>query len=196
MFNLFPQLIILLSLVAIIVILIRRIPRLKEIKIEERQKEKTTHPLLYKSFNILKKLLTILKNFSLNIFKKLYQRVKEIKERKETKPKTEKEVKELVIAPLPAEKTKAVPYDEIIGLLEKAAKFFGSGNFSEAEKTYIEIIKKDSKNARAYKGLGNLYLKQGNFKDAKSSFEQVLKINPNDQEAKIEIKVIESKMPR
>ncbi|MEW6408136.1 MAG: tetratricopeptide repeat protein [Patescibacteria group bacterium] len=194
MFNLFPQLIILLSLVAIIVIFIRRIPKLKEVKIEEKPKEKTTHPFFYKLFNIFKKLLTILKDFSLNIFRRLYQSAKEIKEKKETKLKAEKEVKELVTTLLPAEKTKAVFYDEI-SLFEKAAKFFGSGNFSEAEKTYIEIIKKDPKNVRAYKGLGQIYLKQRNFKDAKAAFEEVLKIDPQDQEIKTELKVIESKMP-
>lgn len=195
MFNLFPQLIILLSLVAIIVILIRQIPKLKEVKIEEKSQKKTTRLFFYKLFNIFKKLLIVLKDFSLNIFRKLYQKVKEIKEKKDAKLKTQKEVKELVATPSLAKKTRAVPYDEF-SLFEKAAKFFGSGNFSEAEKTYIEIIKKDPKNIQAYKNLGNLYLKQGNLRDAMSSFEQVLKINPNDQEAKTEIKVIESKMPR
>lgn len=197
MFNLFPQLIIFFAVVAIIVIIVRRLPKLSEVKAEEKKSEfkKKATNLFEKFINFCKKFLSAFKNFSVSIFKKLYLRAQEIKEKKEKAPQMEKEVKELVTTASPTEKLKITTQDEIIDLLQKAAKFFGSGRFSDCEKIYIEVIKKDPKNLHAYKGLGKLYLKQGNLTDAKASFEEALKLKPGDFEAREKLKETENKIP-
>jgi tetratricopeptide (TPR) repeat protein len=195
MFDLFPQLIIFLALAAIVVILARRLPKLQEIEVNKETQKKPTNILLAKFLAFWKRSFLAFKFFSVDIFRKLYRKTKEIREKRKIIPQSEKEIKELVSTPPPIEKIKVVAQDEIVGLLERAAKFFGSGNFGEAERTYIEIIKKDPKNFYAYKGLGKLYLKQGNLKDAKASFEEALKLKPGDLEAINGLEEIKSKMP-
>lgn len=80
------------------------------------------------------------------------------------------------------------PANKVIDLLEQASNLFGSGQYPEAEKTYIEIIKLDPRNFRAYKGLGKIYVRQNNTPDAVASFEQALKLSPGDEEAVEELK--------
>lgn len=198
MFKLFPQLIILIALVAIIVIVARRIPKLAEVKVEEKkpQPESKWRKILQSILNFARKAIAAIKIFSFNLIKRLVSKIKEIREKREVQPEAKKEVKELVKEALPVQKAEVSVTDGIIDLLEKASKMFGAGDFTGAEKAYIEIIKKDPANSRAYKGLGKIYLKQNNLKDARASFEQVLKIKTDDEDAKMEIRVIESKIAR
>lgn len=54
----------------------------------------------------------------------------------------------------------------------------------EKEEIFLRIIRQNPKDIKAYKELGNLYLEDKNYQDAKSAFEEVLKINPEEEIAK------------
>jgi tetratricopeptide (TPR) repeat protein len=60
--------------------------------------------------------------------------------------------------------------------------------FISEEKKYIETIIKNPRDIKTYRSLGLLYLAQKNYKDAKESFKQILKINSKDKEAKKKLK--------
>lgn len=66
-------------------------------------------------------------------------------------------------------------------------------NLLAQEKEYINRIAKNPKDKTAYLQLGKLYLAQENFKDAESSFTEVLKIDPDNEEAKEELEKLEGK---
>lgn len=207
MFDFFPQIVIILSIAVIVVILARAFPRLEKVKIDKEREKKRIYNFFRQIYGFFqkvavfsKKIIHILKIVSFNFSQKIYHKIKRIREERKAKIKAEKERKELTSKSLGKEGLKlsdgSIPSKEIINLQEKAKKFLEEKNFPEAEKIYLEIIKRDPQNIDAYKGLGQVYLKQNNLKDAKASFEYVLKIKPDDKEAKIELRVIESKMPR
>jgi len=57
----------------------------------------------------------------------------------------------------------------------------------EKEENLLRTLKQNPKDVKAYRELGFLYLEQDNFQDAKAAFEEVLKINPDDEIAKQEL---------
>jgi len=61
-------------------------------------------------------------------------------------------------------------------LSAKIKELLKGNNLDEVEKKYIEIIKLNPKNIVAYKELGNLYLEQKKYKEAKEIFEYISKI--------------------
>lgn len=70
--------------------------------------------------------------------------------------------------------------------------------FKTEETKLLHTIAESPKNAANYKKLGDLYLKNNNFKDAEASFGEYLKLNPEDKEAEKvlgEIKEKNGKMP-
>lgn len=60
-------------------------------------------------------------------------------------------------------------------LLTQARYFAKIKNFTEAENLCIEFIKDNPKNCEVYKILGEIYFHQGNFEDARKSFQYALK---------------------
>lgn len=74
-----------------------------------------------------------------------------------------------------------IDQEQIVDLLADAAKNFGGKKYKDAEKNYIEIIKLDPKNIRAYKGLAELYELQGSFDDAIASIDFASKLDPLDR---------------
>lgn len=73
--------------------------------------------------------------------------------------------------------------------VQKVFQNNGAKKMSKEEEC-INLIAQNPKNVHAYKNLGGLYLKQGNLLDAKDCFEQVLKLEENDFEAKEKIEEI------
>lgn len=76
-----------------------------------------------------------------------------------------------------------INHEKVLDSLEKAALSLGAGELSKAEKSYIGVVGLDPRNVRAYKGLAEVYEKQGNFDHAIASLEQVLKIDALDADA-------------
>lgn len=191
MFNFLPQIIIILALAAIIIIIARKWPFVTKIAEVEARTKINTAPKKEKGIGRLVHILKFLGRrfyeFTFFVFKRLLYQFEKLKKKRPAKSEV-KAVSDLVSGkPVIRQITNE---EKIIDLLEQAAKFFGSGNYKKAEETYIEIIKLDPKNIRAYKGLGRMYKKQGNLKDAKASFEHVLQIKPGDSEAREELKNI------
>lgn len=71
---------------------------------------------------------------------------------------------------------------EIDELFSAAAEAEKKENYAEAERLYIHIISLDSKNAAAFKLLGQLYLETGKLTEAKETLEHVLKLTAEDAE--------------
>ncbi len=65
-------------------------------------------------------------------------------------------------------------------MLKEAALLAVEEKFAAAEKKYIEILNLDEKNLEAYRGLGELYLRQKDYEHAKETFEFLLKLNAGD----------------
>ena len=192
MFDFFPQILIILALAAIIVIIVRTLPRVAEMEVSEKNKKIDEKKAYLRGGLFLKAISARIKKFSLSIFQNIALELRKFKLRKEEEPQAEAEIKKLVEEkPISSARRVVTDGEEIIDLLEKAASYFGSGNFKQAEKVYIDVIKRDPKNIRAYKGLGRMYKKQGNLKDARASFEQVIRIKPGDSEAREELKELE-----
>lgn len=61
---------------------------------------------------------------------------------------------------------------------------------SPIEKECIKLIKKDPSNTDAYRKLGDYYLEEGNLKDARLTFQQILKLSPEDENAKEKLREI------
>lgn len=72
-----------------------------------------------------------------------------------------------------------------VARLEKEARHeLLMNNLSAAEKLYIEMIARDPKAIGAYRGLAEIYEKQGNHRDMKASLEQILVLDKHNLEAK------------
>lgn len=191
MFSFFPQIIILLSLVGIIIIIARKIPTLAEAEERElRQAPVVSRDVLKERTKILGRTV---KNFCLFVFKNILTwaiRIKSIfKEtgkaphvvQKQLKPLTARKPRSVQVKKQEVPETQT-EIDPLI-LLNKASDLVENDKLDEAEKIYIEIIKKNPQSIRAYRALGEIYLKRHNFGDAKAAFRQVKKLNPNDKEA-------------
>lgn len=196
MFDFIPQLVIVIALVAIIIIVARKSLKTADVKGEDLKKKESKEWLLLKK--AVRIFIVKVREISLKVFRLLTFRFKKAKEdvkHKATASPEEQDEEELSKLaeekPTAAEQAPMADADEIVDLIEKASGYYGKGDFEAAEKVYIEIISKDPKNHRAYKGLGKIYKRQRNFKDAEASFKQVLKLEPGDQEAKQELKELE-----
>ncbi len=181
-FEYIPQLVIVISLFVIIIIIARKVPKTAEVDESEIIKDKKKSEIK-KIFVIIWESIT---KFYYKVFGKLKRKAKEVKDKARvvSEQDNEDELSRLAEDKIEVENIPQATADEVIDLLESASGFYGKGDFGKAEKIYIEIITKDKKNVRAYKGLGRIYKRQRNFIDAQSSFEQAVKINPEDQEAR------------
>lgn len=68
---------------------------------------------------------------------------------------------------------------EIKALIDKALKFHQSGNLTEAEKIYLEVIKNSPQNASALNLLGLLKLQQNKMNEAVNYIKQATEIHPS-----------------
>jgi tetratricopeptide (TPR) repeat protein len=68
-------------------------------------------------------------------------------------------------------------------LLFEAEEMVRDGRLEGAEKKYIEIIGLDPKNFRAFKDLGEVYLKNQNLNEARQTLEHALRLKKNSERA-------------
>jgi tetratricopeptide (TPR) repeat protein len=86
------------------------------------------------------------------------------------------------------QKLKRVPLDASEGtdpeavkrLLAEAEEFMRQEEYIPAEKRYIEIISHNPKHVKAYEGLGNLYLRNRQYAQARETLLFTLRISPDD----------------
>lgn len=62
-------------------------------------------------------------------------------------------------------------------LLDEARRRAEEAKFKEAEKKYLEVIKLDPKNIEAYRGLGDVYIAQKQYTEAKEIYSFLIKLN-------------------
>lgn len=171
MYNLIPQLLVIISLASILVILGKKLPSalgtMKEGGLESELDSASSlwgkFPQIAASeyqrhfFVIAEKFLRRSVIFSLKVGNLAHRWMRTVKERSEKIP---------------------IPY------LDELTRERSEESFTEREKEFIEMIRKNPKNSDAYRGLGDLYLEEGNARDARLSFAEVLKLNPEDGHAK------------
>lgn len=74
----------------------------------------------------------------------------------------------------------AVDQETIKRLMDEAADLVRQEEYIPAEKRYIEIISHNPKHAKAYEGLGNLYLWNKQYAQARETLLFTLRISPDD----------------
>ena len=73
--------------------------------------------------------------------------------------------------------------DRIKTLLGEARAFARDLKWADAERRYLEVLSLDKRNVDAFRGLGQIYLKQKLYPQAKETFEFLQKINRADDAA-------------
>lgn len=68
-------------------------------------------------------------------------------------------------------------------LLEEGEGMLLLGNTEGAEKKLLAVIRKDTKNIRAYRALGSVYVKKKEWQDAKATYEFIHTLAPEDDAA-------------
>ena len=143
-------------------------PVIKQLEIKRRLLEER----FQRKFNITgKKIFVLLKPLGKRLadkFKNWYQKIIELEEEQRYKLKK---------AGL---KDKGQVNQHTNKLLNEAAALTEQEKYPEAERKYIEILSLDDRNTDAYKGLGELYLKQKDYEHAKETFEFLLQLNEDD----------------
>jgi len=192
-YTLIPQILIILALAGIIIIFARKVPKLSQMQAQTQTVENRKPSVINRS---TKKVIS----FSVNIIRTLFAkivRIKNIKKEQTQKAVKEEEVKELVTerpemtTVVPNKKAaQPVQQEDTVDLYTKANQFFLANQLKKAEKIYLELAKDNPNDTQAYRGLGKIYLKQKNLRDAQSAYEQVVKLAPNDFKAQAEIQKI------
>jgi tetratricopeptide (TPR) repeat protein len=197
MYEFIAKLIIILSIGGILTIIFRKISEFKNMpaediqflaqraektgKISQKIKKINYHNIIQSVVVKLEKILKKLRTIALKSDNWFEQWIKILKNKeKKFKAKARFSKKQLKIQQ--AEK-------------EYPKKKEGKERFVVEEKKYIETIIKNPRDVKTYRSLGLLYLAQKNYKDAKESFKQILKINSKDQEAKKKLEEIEKDKP-
>jgi tetratricopeptide (TPR) repeat protein len=81
---------------------------------------------------------------------------------------------------LDAEKTEKKVEREHRTVITEAKKLASTNRLKQAEKKYLSIIKNDHKNVKAYQGLGDIYLEQGEYAGAVEVFQKVSQLDPTN----------------
>ncbi|PIZ94830.1 MAG: hypothetical protein COX81_02635 [Candidatus Magasanikbacteria bacterium CG_4_10_14_0_2_um_filter_37_12] len=71
--------------------------------------------------------------------------------------------------------------DVVRNLLNEANNAVAQREWQEAEKIYIAIIKRDTKNKEAYKGLADVYFVQEQLDEAKETYKFLLQFDPENE---------------
>jgi tetratricopeptide (TPR) repeat protein len=185
MYNIIPLIIILCCLAVIIFIISKKLPLLatfdvgsipeeKEAETKQKIMEKRLERKAKVFYNRVSPIFKIIGNFFTRKFKDLSDALKDLEEKYKKKAK-----KEILVT-----KEEFIGQEKKLESLQKESEdLLAKDEFIAAEKKYIEMISLDPKNINAYRGLGNLYIAQKNYSDAKQTFEYILKLNKLDDEA-------------
>lgn len=76
-----------------------------------------------------------------------------------------------------------LPAADPVGGLEEAQKARQEERYEEAEKMYIELLKRDAKHVDAYRGLAELYIDQKLYDQAAETLEFLLRLTGDDDRA-------------
>lgn len=176
MYSFFPQLLIFISIVGILVIFLRKIPGVSE--------------LLSKTS--LQKLPEGLRNLIRDrfwpwfkaIMKKLWQYAVEVKDLSKRPAATFQSLSQrfrFSNLHLPKPKLRFLKTENSIErLLVEAQEAAENSKYQEAERLFIRILKKDQANEAAFFGLGRLYLANKKYEEAAETYKFLLKYHPEN----------------
>ncbi len=189
-YTVIPLFLILISITAILVVVIRRFPQLSLLDVDnlpEVKQEKKKDEFLKKRIEAramdakherrikLAPAIQRLKEIQLS-FRKYVGRVERIVVKEKERKRTEESPEE-----------RQVREQELRTLLNDATFASEQGEFSVAEKKYIAAIRIDTKNVEAYRGLAYVYYKQGQIEEAKETYRFLLQLNASDDEVYIRL---------
>lgn len=84
---------------------------------------------------------------------------------------------------LDAEKREKKTEREHRSVITEAKKLADNKRLKQAEKKYLSIIKNDHNNVKAYQGLGEIYIVQGEYQGAAEVFKKVSELDPTNDMA-------------
>jgi len=198
MFELIPQIIIVVSIAGIIVLVARKMPQISSISEEKKTLDMNGANQRFKVPGVLKRIKAKIKSFkrskflhdSLDFFEKMLRKAKvlflkienEISELAEKVKQKSQQVKEkrkgieIIV-------NHKIQSSEVTLTNVQSQNKDEEYNWEDVEKKYIDAISNNPKDIIAYKKLGKLYREHGNTEDAREVYKQILKLNPDDEEA-------------
>ncbi len=72
-------------------------------------------------------------------------------------------------------------------LMLEAGRDVAQEDYETAEKRYLAVLRQDPKNIEAYKGLAQVYQKQGQLIEAKETYQFILHVDPSDEQTLIKL---------
>jgi tetratricopeptide (TPR) repeat protein len=77
--------------------------------------------------------------------------------------------------------------EDLRTMLQEGGFAYDQGDWETAEKKYLAVIRLDAKNKEAYLGLGNVYRKQGQSTEARETYAFVAQLDPNDDAVRVKL---------
>jgi tetratricopeptide (TPR) repeat protein len=81
--------------------------------------------------------------------------------------------------------------DTVNTMIDEAERFEKQEEYIPAEKIYINIISHNPKSINAYEGLGNLYIKSGQYEQARETLKFTLRLAPEDASVNVSLAELE-----
>ena len=174
MYNIIPLFLILTSLFVVIVIITRKFSVLASLDIDTIQAEKEAQFKEQIIGNRLKRNITRYNAKVANIFKPLGNIITDFVKNSYQKLLNFKENYN-------KEEIAESSDNNVESMFSSAEDLIKEEKLEEAEKKFIDIISADSQNLKAFKGLGKLYIDKKQYREAKQTFEHVLKLLEHDE---------------
>lgn len=177
MFTLLPQLVLILAIVALIMILLRRLP---QVTVREEETEIQAAPAPKSPRDQVAEFLQRLRQTITRFLRKAREFALSAKDQT-VKPHYLKRFSEAFHFPhLNRKKSNTGKTADHTEDITKASDFIEGSNLAGAEQIYIKIIANDPSNQEAYEGLGKVYLEQKKYKDAQEVYEYLVKNHPDN----------------
>ncbi len=191
MFDIFPLVIILLCLAAIIFIIVRKFPQLANLDVENLSEEKESR----KKREMIEKRIEekgrmFKKNWArrLKPLRKVWGKIQlqfriyfgkvERLWHHEQAAKLKAELKDM---------SKEDKEQKMANILREADQNLAVNNLEKAEELYISAIKIDAKFAPAYRGLADTYLAKGALEEARQTYRFLLQLDPEDDNTMVKL---------
>lgn len=174
MYNIIPLFLILLSLFIVIVIIVRKFPVLASLDLDTIQAEKEAQFKEQIISNRLKRNIVRYNSKFVNIFKPLGSAIANVLKSLYEKLLNFKENYN-------KEGVSELANNNVDLMIGDAEELVREEKIEEAEKKFIDIISLDSQNLEAFKGLGKLYIDKKQYREAKQTFEHVLRLLEHDE---------------
>ncbi|MCX6746139.1 MAG: tetratricopeptide repeat protein [Candidatus Parcubacteria bacterium] len=196
MYNIFALIIILICLAAILFIIYRKMSLLStfdvnsipEVKAAD-TKTKILEERIQRKMKVIAAKLSpffkLLTNFLQRKSKSISESIKNWEEKYKAKHK-----KETLVTKEEFETIEK----KIDAILKEGKDLSEKERFEESEKKYLEVLNIEPKNIEAYRGLGDIYLFQKQYEEAKQTFSHIIKLDKSDSFAFFELAEVNEKL--